>query len=116
MARKRLSGAQRRAFARTIESGWLRGLVQPGPGKAGRPKGSTARIENRLEQLQKDLAWIGRPDMSALALAKMLQNKPEYRGTYKGLSERVLRRDVAAVQRLIWAPKMRGANILANKD
>ena len=115
MPTKRRSGAQRRAFARAIaNSSMFSDLVRPG--KAGRPKGLAERTENRRRQLWRDLAWIGRPDLSDLALARKLLNDREYRGAYKGISERSLRREVAIVQRQIWSPKIRGANILANKN
>jgi hypothetical protein len=110
---KRPSGAQRRAFARAIENRALFGLLRPG--KPGRPKGLAERTDERRKQLQKHLAWIGRPDLSDLALARMLQKNPEYSDAYNGISERSLRREVAIVQRQIWGAKMRGANILANR-
>lgn len=114
VARKRLSGAQRRVFARAIKTGAFFGLLRPG--KSGRPKGLAERTEKRRKQLHKDLAWIGRPDLSDLALARMLLTHRKYRDGYTGISERSLRREVAIVQRQIWGAKMRGANILANKD
>jgi hypothetical protein len=112
--RKRLSGAQRRAFARAIKAGAFFGLLRPG--KSGRPKGLAGRTEKRRERLHKDLAWIGRPDLSDLALARMLLTDRKYRDGYRGISERSLRREVALAQRRIWGAKMRGANILANKN
>ncbi len=109
VVKKRSSGAQRRAYTRARKSGALFGLLRPG--RPGRPKGATSRIEKRMSDLRKDLAWIGNPKLSDLALARMLLNNPEYRDNYKGISERALRRDVAVVQHEIWGPKMkRGQN------
>jgi hypothetical protein len=108
MAKNRLSGAQRRGFARAIKSGAFFGLLRQG--KAGRPKGMSERTEDRRRQLHKDLAWLGLKDASDMELVKRLQDKP----AYKGISERTLRREIAVVQRLIWGPKMRGAKYLAN--
>lgn len=111
---KRNSGAQRRRVALIKQR--LRELGLPlSPGKPGRPKGSTARVEERLFRLQKDLAWIGRPDLSDLALARKLMKDPEYARAYKGISERALRRDIGTVQRKIWGSKKGWANILANR-
>lgn len=103
VVRKRASGAQRRrrrALARAIANSPLRGLLRPE--KVGRPKGPTTRDDNRLDQLNKDLAWIGKPDLSDTALAKFLLNSSEYRDAYTGISERTLRRDVGIVQQRIW--------------
>jgi hypothetical protein len=107
MAGKRSSGAKRRAYAQAVKSGAFFGLLRPG--KPGRPKGPTDEVQNRLSHLQRDLAWIGRPDLSDLAIARMLQKTREYAPNYEGVSERTLRRDVAMVQRKIWGPKKLGA-------
>jgi hypothetical protein len=108
VVRKRASGAKRRqwrALMRAIEQTSLRRLLRPG--KVGRPKGPTTRDENRLDQLTKDLAWIGRPKMSDAALARYLLKNPEFRDAYFGISERTLRRDVGIVQRRIWGNRPR---------
>ena len=106
--RKRASGAKRRKWrtlTRAVANSPLRGLLRAG--KVGRPKRPTTRDANRLTQLAKDLTWIGRPDLSGLALAKMLLNNPKYRDAYVGISERTLRRDVKIVQRQIWGRQPR---------
>ena len=103
---KRRSGAQRRAWARVLNNTILSGLLRPG--KPGRPRGQSAKVQRRLEQLKKHLAWIGNPKKSNLELVNDLQNKREYRDSYKGISKRTLRRDVEIVQRQIWGPKRRG--------
>lgn len=109
MARKkRASGAKRRKWRiliRAVDNSPLRGLVRPG--KIGRPKGPTTRDKNRLDQLTKDLRSMGRPNLSGLALAKILLNNPKYCDAYVGISERTLRRDVKIVQQQIWESQPR---------
>jgi hypothetical protein len=50
---------------------------------------------------------MGRPNLSGLALAKILLNNPKYCDAYVGISERTLRRDVKIVQQQIWESQPR---------
>jgi hypothetical protein len=92
---KRASGAERRKRARLIKSGVLR------PGKLGRPKGTTARTQNRRSKVRKHLAWWGEPRSSDSFLATELLKHRDF----EGVSKRVLRRDIAIIEDELWGPK-----------
>lgn len=92
---KRRSGAQRRADARAIKGSLLR------PGKRGRPKGDTARTQNRGSKVRKHLAWWGEPRSSNSFLATELLKHRDF----EGVSKRVLRREIAIIQDELWGPE-----------
>jgi hypothetical protein len=117
--RKKPSGAQRDALARTIK---ILGGAPPRPSKRRRPKGITAQRQNRQLQLYRDLAWLGWPYKPGLysylatnlpdpvwrAGEKLRPRKcPEaykaYRGVgHQSLRHRSLRREIAVVHSQIW--------------
>jgi hypothetical protein len=96
---KKKSGAWRKRYAaitQAMKSSPHFSSLLP---KRGRPRLVTDQLR---AQLCKDLVWIGEPDLSNSALTKMLQTRKAYKKAYKHISERSLRREVAAVQRKIW--------------
>jgi hypothetical protein len=126
MARKKLSGAQRRKWEQAPRL--LRDLVPAR--KAGRPKGArtcaddpppnidrwfrapswvtpkpATKLDARRLQLQRDLSNSGLPDAKISDLLKIVRDLDEYRGAYHGLEDRTLRRDIAIIQKEIWEGK-----------
>jgi hypothetical protein len=101
MATKKASGARRCAAVRLVKS--LGFTVRAG--KRGAPKG---RADERLDNLRRDLGWIGDPYSSGAKIVRKLIKTAEFSATYRGINERTLRLDVAKVQREIWGPRPRG--------
>jgi hypothetical protein len=122
MARKKLSGAQWRARKKAGEPA----------GKQGRPKGAKTRAQdpppNILRwfrgpswftakpptqvdayqlQLRRDLSEIGLPDTKIAKLVNIVRELDEYRGAYRHLSDRTLRREIAKIQAKIFGQKIR---------
>ena len=111
MALKKLSGAagrrlrEQRLKIEASEPILAARLLQPG--RTGRP---ATRNAGRLARLARDLAWIGRPDMSDVELAEHLLRSPKFRDAYCEIGVRTLRRDIAVIQQRIWGErKRRGA-------
>jgi hypothetical protein len=104
---KRLSGGRRRTLRK-----------QGSPrGKLGRPRGQTARNQELLANIHRDLIWLGEPDRPHSKLSRdlldpkaseldllqvLLNHEPEYLHIYRMIGGRAFRRHVAAIQKKIW--------------
>jgi hypothetical protein len=128
VAKRKPSGAQRRALARAIKRGDLFGaLAAPRLlkrfDKAGRPEGTRTtkdRIEGfggEAEGLRAYLVWLGRPDLSVAEIIELLHTpypgpikegehyRRQVAAAYKEVSRRTLERYVEAVQGETWGPE-----------